>query len=169
VNITLSADVVVFRRHPMRNTDTEVLLIKRPRSPSAGYWALPGGKMSEQDVTLEETARRTIQEETGMVLDPTKYELHLVGVYSNTTRDPRQVHPCLGERPSRSVSVAYWTVVDHHVQVKARSDAAELQWFTQTLSDSHVPCLACAHERILIDAFCHYQDVLDESEAPYVL
>ncbi len=169
MNITLTADIVVFRRHPMRNTDTEVLLIKRPRSLYGGYWALPGGKMSEQDVTLEETARRRILEETSIELDPTKHDLHLVGVYSSDTRDPRQVHPRLGERPSRCVSVAYWTVVDHEVQVKASNDEAEIQWFTQTISDSNVPCLACDHERILIEAFCHYQDVLDESEAPYVL
>jgi anti-sigma factor RsiW len=64
--------------------------------------------------------------------------------------------------------VAYWTVVGAEVEVQASNSATEAQWFAQSVSVSDVPRLAGDHERILIDAFCHYQDVLDESEAPYV-
>jgi ADP-ribose pyrophosphatase YjhB (NUDIX family) len=42
-----------------------VLLVRRARSPSLGLYAFPGGKV-EKGETLEEAARRELQEETGL-------------------------------------------------------------------------------------------------------
>jgi 8-oxo-dGTP diphosphatase len=42
-----------------------VLLVKRARQPSQGFYAFPGGKV-EAGETLEEAARRELQEETGL-------------------------------------------------------------------------------------------------------
>lgn len=43
-----------------------VLLVKRGRSPSRGYYAFPGGRV-EAGETLEDAARRELVEETGVV------------------------------------------------------------------------------------------------------
>lgn len=42
-----------------------VLLVRRARAPSLGLYAFPGGKV-ENGETLEEAARRELQEETGL-------------------------------------------------------------------------------------------------------
>jgi ADP-ribose pyrophosphatase YjhB (NUDIX family) len=46
----------------------DLLLIKRDKPPYKGYWGLPGGKM-EFGEHLEDTAKREIQEETGLTPD----------------------------------------------------------------------------------------------------
>jgi ADP-ribose pyrophosphatase YjhB (NUDIX family) len=163
--VALTADVVIFWRLPESETDVQVPFVKRSRYPFAGYWALPGDKLGEEDLTIEAAAQREVKEETGFDLAALDCTFRLVDVYSQDRRDPRQSIPRLGEQPSRSVSVAYWTVLDADAECRAGDDAS----FTQTVSDRSIPCLAFDYERILIDAFCHYQDVLDESEAPYVL
>jgi len=42
-----------------------LLLVRRGRAPSFGYYAFPGGRV-EADETLEEAARRELTEETGL-------------------------------------------------------------------------------------------------------
>lgn len=49
----------------IRDTDGRVLLIKIS-NPKKKYWDLPGGRMQKES-TIEETLRREIQEETGIV------------------------------------------------------------------------------------------------------
>jgi len=46
--------------------DGKVLLVKRGRSPSKGFYAFPGGRV-EPGETLEDAARRELLEETGVV------------------------------------------------------------------------------------------------------
>ena len=53
--------------------DDKVLLVKRGRSPSRGYYAFPGGRV-EAGETDENAARRELLEETGV----TAGELHLL-------------------------------------------------------------------------------------------
>lgn len=55
------------------NNQNEVLLQHR----TDGGWGLPGGLM-ELGESLEETARREVKEETGLIID----ELELIGVFS---------------------------------------------------------------------------------------
>lgn len=45
--------------------DTTVLLVKRGREPSRGYYAFPGGRV-EMGETAEQAARRELREETGL-------------------------------------------------------------------------------------------------------
>ena len=42
-----------------------VLLVRRARPPSQGLYAFPGGKVEDEE-TLEQAARRELQEETGL-------------------------------------------------------------------------------------------------------
>ncbi|THF84521.1 NUDIX hydrolase [Cohnella fermenti] len=62
----------------------EVLLIKRQKWPFEGLWALPGGFTKETE-TVEECARRELEEETGV----SDVHLEYFNVYSKPGRDPR--------------------------------------------------------------------------------
>ena len=63
----------------------EVLLVKRSNHPSIGFWALPGGFINLRE-DLEETARRELQEETGV----SGLCMEQIAVYGAMDRDPRR-------------------------------------------------------------------------------
>lgn len=56
-----------------------VLLVQRGHSPGKGLLALPGGFL-EQRETLEKSAQRELQEETGLALPPDAWQAALQGV-----------------------------------------------------------------------------------------
>ena len=124
----LTVDCVVFG---LDSDDLKVMLIQRDLPPFENRWALPGGFV-RLDETLDEAARRELQEETGLE------NVFLEQLYSfgEVDRDPRE----------RVVTVAYYALVrmsDH--RVKAATDAKDAAWFE--LSD--LPSLAFDHDRIL--------------------
>lgn len=139
---SLTADILVFRR--LADT-VDLLLIRRKGHPFLGYLALPGG-FAEQGETLEQTASRELEEETGI----TDCRLNLIGIYSKPGRDPR----------GWTVSAAYAAVVEAE-EVKAISgdDAASVEWVSL---QKEGPCgiydlalhepLAFDHEEIIRDA-----------------
>ena len=77
----LTADICVFLR---AGEGWKLLLIRRGGHPYLGCWALPGG-FADEGETIEQTAARELEEETGLSGLP----LELVGVYSAPGRDPR--------------------------------------------------------------------------------
>jgi 8-oxo-dGTP diphosphatase len=124
----LTVDCVVFG---LDDEDLKVLIIQRDLPPFEGKWALPGGFV-RLDETLEEAARRELQEETG-IENVYLEQLYTIG---ELDRDPRE----------RVVTVAYYALVklsDHRVQ--AATDARSAAWFA--IDD--VPPLAFDHEKIL--------------------
>ncbi len=78
---SVTADMAVFRE---RERGRELLLIRRGGHPFLGKWALPGG-FSEPGETLDKTAERELQEETGLAGLP----LTPVGFFSQPGRDKR--------------------------------------------------------------------------------
>ena len=124
----LTVDCVVFG---FDEGDLKVLLIRRDLDPYRGKWALPGGFV-RIDETLDEAARRELQEETGID------RLYLEQLYSfgDLRRDPRE----------RVVSIAYYALVklDDH-RIRAATDAAEAAWF----GVSDLPTLAFDHRNIV--------------------
>ena len=127
----LTVDCVVFG---MDDADLKVMLIQRGLPPYEGEWALPGGFV-HVDETVDEAARRELEEETGL----TRVFLEQLYTFGALERDPRE----------RVVSVAYYALVnlvDHRVQ--AASDAREAGWFPV----HDVPSLAFDHADILTKA-----------------
>lgn len=123
----LAVDCVVFGL----DEDLQVLLIRRDIEPFQGRWALPGGFV-RLDETLDEAARRELEEETGV----SRLYLEQLYTFGDIGRDPRE----------RVVSVAYYALVklsDH--RVKAATDAREAAWF----SVDDLPKLAFDHDKIL--------------------
>ena len=124
----LTVDCVVFG---LDEEDLKVVLVQRDLEPFAGKWALPGGFV-HVDESLEDAARRELQEEAGL----SKVFLEQLYTFGDVNRDPRD----------RIVTVAYYALVnirDHRVQ--AATDARNAAWFPVT----DTPSLAFDHQKIL--------------------
>jgi 8-oxo-dGTP diphosphatase len=108
----LSADIAVFR--PDGNK-MQILLIRRKYPPYEGMWALPGGFM-EIDETLEQTASRELEEETGLK----NIDLHQFRTLSQVDRDPR----------TRVVTTVFYGFADEENSLAiGGDDAEEAGWF----------------------------------------
>ncbi|MBU0586471.1 NUDIX hydrolase [Candidatus Micrarchaeota archaeon] len=122
---TIAADIVLIRKE-------EVLLVRRGVEPFKGMWAVPGGRI-EDDETLEECCLREMKEETGLDVKIEK----LIGVYSNPKRDPRKV-----------IAVVYLCGIVGGEMKAQEGEILEVKWFKL----SELPELAADHREILRDA-----------------
>jgi len=131
----LTVDCVVFG---FDEGELKVLLIERGLEPFKGRWALPGGFV-RVDETLDEAARRELEEETGLK----RIFLEQLYTFGEVERDPRE----------RVVSVAYYALVNlSEHNAKAATDAANARWFpvakTPKLAFDHADILAVALARL---------------------
>lgn len=113
-----TTDAVVFSYNGgtvSENTVFKVLLIKRKNHPSIGCWALPGGFINLEE-NLEETARRELEEETGVK----GLSVEQFACYGDWNRDPR----------ARVITTAYMALADERqIRVRAGDDAADAAWY----------------------------------------
>jgi 8-oxo-dGTP diphosphatase len=124
----VSADITVFRQY---NNNLQILLIRRKNQPFQGMWALPGGFM-EMDESLEQTAVRELEEETGL----RGIDLKQFKTFSQVNRDPR----------TRVVTtVFYGFAEDGNDCAKGNDDAEEAEWFPV----AGLPQLGFDHARII--------------------
>jgi 8-oxo-dGTP diphosphatase len=155
--IAVTVDVVALT---IRDTELQVLLVRRGERPYAGRWALPGGFVRPQlapggaivEEDLPQAALRELTEEAGEQLHATYLEQ--LGTYGTPGRDPRM----------RVVSVAYLAFAPEMPEPRAGSDAADAQWISVAslgLTDARAEAsqqrpgtsrrLAFDHARILAD------------------
>jgi 8-oxo-dGTP diphosphatase len=124
----VTVDIIILT---VRDRRLMVLLIKRRHWPGEGMWAIPGGFVAP-DESLEDAARRELEEETG-VSDVYLEQLYTFG---DPGRDPR----------GRVITVAYYALIrSDEIRVRAADDAAEADWFPAY----QLPSLAFDHDRIL--------------------
>ena len=123
---SVTADCVIFG---FDGTTIKVLLIQRGIEPFKGKWAFPGGFMNI-DETVEECAKRELEEETGLK----NMSVEQFYTFSDVNRDPRE----------RVITVAHYALVKLS-EVKGGDDAASARWFSM----DEVPSLAFDHDRIL--------------------
>lgn len=141
----LTADVALFARD---QEQFKVLLIRRGNHPYLGCWALPGG-FANPDESIQATAFRELQEETGIQLST----LQQVGVYSQPGRDPR----------GWVVSVAFTALLKMGmVDALAADDAAQAEWIPVHCDGKQISVelpkgepLAFDHQAIIEDAWRH--------------
>lgn len=128
-------DLVIFA---LIEDALQVLLIQRGEHPFKGRWALPGGALRlNQDRSLEDAARRELQEETSV----TSPYLEQLATYGGPDRDPRDW----------SVTVAYFALIPRdQVTLEAGTDAQDARWEPVTGTGVE-PDLAFDHARILAD------------------
>ncbi len=119
-----TTDAVVFSysgRKLTENTSFKVLLIKRKNHPGIGFWALPGG-FADMKENLEETARRELEEETGVK----GLAVEQFACYGDWDRDPR----------TRVITTAYMALTDEEsIRVRAGDDAADAAWFRVSVEE----------------------------------
>jgi 8-oxo-dGTP diphosphatase len=132
----VTTDIVIFT---IRQDELKVLLIKRANAPFQGEWALPGGFVA-QDESLEEGARRELQEETGVA----GVYLEQLYTFGRPDRDPRE----------RVITVAYYALIPtDEVEIRAATDAEGVSWYGMeelpNLAFDHAEILEAAHERLV--------------------
>src|SRR4051812_24966517 len=127
----LTVDCVVFG---FDQEELKLLLIQRGLEPFKRRWALPGGFV-KVDETLDDAARRELEEEAGLK----NIFLEQLFTFGAVNRDPRE----------RVVSVAHYALVklSEH-DAKAATDAANARWFAV----SKIPKLAFDHAEIFATA-----------------
>ncbi len=127
---SVTVDIAVFCKF---DDGLKILLIQRGRPPFEGRWALPGGFI-EMDEKLVDSARRELEEETGLK----DVELKQFATYGDPGRDPR----------GRTVSVVYYGFVAPRMSaVRGGDDARKAAWF----SPQDLPALAFDHKTIISD------------------
>lgn len=125
----VTSDIAVLRLEEF----PEILLIQRKEDPFQGKWALPGGFM-EMEESLEDAARRELEEETGIKAG----ELIRFDTYDKPGRDPR----------GRTITQVFVLVWKKEMGIpQAGDDASDLSWFPLT----ELPELAFDHTLILAD------------------
>jgi len=125
---SVTVDIVIFT---IKENNLQVLLVKRGIEPFKNQWAIPGGFV-KIDESLEEAAKRELQEETG-VKDVYLEQLYTFG---SPKRDPR----------GRVITVSYIALVNSSdINLKASTDVSDAQWFAV----SDIPIIAFDHKEIL--------------------
>jgi 8-oxo-dGTP diphosphatase len=114
--------------------NNKILLIKRKNGPFKNMWALPGGFLDYGKETLEQAAKRELEEETSIITKTS--DLELLGIYSDPGRDPR----------GHVISHTY-IVKEYAGTPKANDDAKDVGFF----SLENLPELAFDHDRIIED------------------
>ncbi len=124
----VTVDIVIFT---VRNDALKVLLIKRASEPFQGEWALPGGFVNLEE-SLEEAARRELEEETGV----SGVFLEQLYTFGRPDRDPRE----------RVITVAHYALIpSDKIELRAASDAEGVSWY----GIDELPGLAFDHSKIL--------------------
>jgi 8-oxo-dGTP diphosphatase len=144
----VTVDTVIFTIH---SGTLKVLLVKRGIPPFAGQFAIPGGFVHE-DESLDNAARRELQEETGVS------DVYLEQLYSfgEPGRDPR----------GRVITVAYFALISAaHSPLRAGTDAAEATWWPV----SGLPPLAFDHGQILAYALERLRNKLEYTTVGFQL
>lgn len=146
---SVTVDVVIFT---LIARELHVLLVKRKRWPYEGHWAIPGGFI-EMDESLEQAARRELEEETG-VRDVYLEQLYTFG---DVGRDPR----------TRVISVAYIALIRAESQkVRTSDESLDVRWFpVRSLPDD----LAFDHEQILGHAISRLRSKLEYTTLAFQL
>ena len=131
IHYPISVDSVIFG---YTEGELKVVLIERKTNPFIGMWAIPGGFM-EGNETVEETALRELEEETG-IKDVYLEQFH---VFNKPGRDPR----------GPTITIALFALINSdQCHLIASEDAAKAKWWPAY----KIPPLAFDHEEIYAKA-----------------
>jgi ADP-ribose pyrophosphatase YjhB (NUDIX family) len=109
--VLLAVDCIIFG---FDGLNIKLLLIQRGFEPEKGKWSLMGGFLQPSEV-LDEAASRILKQLTGLE-GVYMEQLH---TFSEIGRDPEE----------RTISVAYFALIDIHQYEKQLSDQYHAEWF----------------------------------------
>ncbi len=127
---SLTADIIILTGSAEQENcrKYKLLMIKRGGHPFLGCWALPGG-FANKGETIEQTAARELEEETGINAEAYHLDLKMTGFYSAPGRDPR----------GWTVTVAFAVYLpDGSIEAQAADDAEDARWIDVTAKDGVV-------------------------------
>lgn len=146
----VTVDVVILT---LRDSQLQVLLMKRGTDPFKGSWALPGGYIKpHEDSDLDAAARRILREKAG-IASPYLEQLKAFG---NGGRDPR----------GWTATFAYFALIpSENLTLKEGANADEVQWWP--IGDGGVqPSLAFDHYRIVEAAVDRLRSKVEYTSLP---
>ena len=108
----IAVDSIIFG---FDGEELKLLLIHRGFEPEKGNWSLMGGFV-EPEESLEMAAARILKQLTGL----SGVYMEQLHTFGNPNRDPVE----------RTVSVAYYALIDIHQYEKQLSDSYHPEWFT---------------------------------------
>jgi 8-oxo-dGTP diphosphatase len=123
----VAVDCIIFG---FDGTDLKLLLIQRGFEPEKGKWSLMGGFVKATE-SFEQAASRVLKQLTGLE-GVYMEQLHSFG---HPERDPLE----------RTVSIAFFSLIDIHRYEKQLSDEYHAEWF----SLNKTPMLIFDHSRML--------------------
>ncbi len=132
---TVSTDVVVFT---IRDERLQVLLVRRPREPYAGFWALPGGLVHDRE-DLDDCAARVLRQKASVA----GVYLEQLYTFGRPDRDPR----------GRVVTVTYYALAPvARLGGALMTDTDARCWLPvddlPALAFDHAEIVALAHQRL---------------------
>jgi ADP-ribose pyrophosphatase YjhB (NUDIX family) len=113
-SILVAIDCIIFG---FDGKDIKLLLIRRGFEPEKGKWSLMGGFLQNTE-TLDEAANRILKQLTGLE----GVYMEQLQVFSELKRDPEE----------RTVSVAYFALIDIHQYEHQINDQYHAEWFFLT-------------------------------------
>lgn len=146
---SVTVDVVIFT---LIERELHVLLVQRKRWPYEGYWAIPGGFIN-MDESLEQAARRELEEETGV----RDVYLEQLFTFGDVGRDPR----------TRVISVAYIALVRFDAQhLRVSDESHDVRWFPVSALPEEI---AFDHEQVLAYAVARLRSKLEYTTLAFQL
>ncbi|NNJ08712.1 NUDIX hydrolase [Chloroflexales bacterium ZM16-3] len=146
---SVTVDVVIFT---LIERELHVLLVQRKRWPYEGHWAIPGGFIN-MDESLEQAARRELEEETGV----RDLYIEQLFTFGDVGRDPR----------TRVISVAYIALVRFDAQhLRVSDESHDVRWFPVSALPRD---LAFDHEQILAFAVSRLRSKLEYTTLAFQL
>ncbi len=141
---SVTVDLIIFT---VKDNDLKLLLKKRDSWPDEGKWALPGSFI-EMDESLEEAAKRTLHEKTGL----DDVYLEQLYTFGQPERDPR----------TRVITVGYYALVNYE-EVRDVDELENVEWY----SAYELPELAFDHSEIADYSIERLRAKMEYSTAAY--
>lgn len=121
----------------------ELLLVLRANDPGAGLWDLPGGFCDPEEHPLA-TAKREVQEETGLSLHSMRFLGMWIDTYGN--EDPPEV----------TLNIYFVGQADRPELARTSDETAEIRWFNP--GNIPIAALAFAHVQEAIRCWSESRD-----------
>ncbi len=145
---SVTVDILIFT---IQDGTLKIVLVKRGVEPFKNTWAIPGGFV-HLDESLEDAARRELQEEAGLK----NVYLEQLYTFGDPKRDPRE----------RVITVAYFALIpSENINLKAATDVVDAQWFPI----GELPKLAFDHNQIIKYALERLENKIEYSNIAQAL
>lgn len=147
--VKVSIELVVFSIY---KEALSLLTLKRQQAPFLHAWALPCAQIdTKQDLTLEDTAKRRLQELTGLAVP----YLEQVQTRGSLTRDPR----------GWSITVVYYSLIScEHAPIHSNQP-----WQWMSVDEALENPLAFDHHQIVEDCLQRFQNKSQYTSLPIFL